>query len=258
MTEKPKEKPMETQVHETLPVVSSAPVTEIGQLLHLAINEKVPVEILERLAAMKERFEDRSARTEFFAAVAAFQSECPNIEKTSSVKPSSESGMRFGYNYADLTEITDTIRPILERHGLSYSHDTEALPSGMFKVMCTIQHVAGHSRTSTFTCPTSSRAGMSDAQKYAAAEKFGMRHSLILALGLTTADPDTDGADHEPITEAQAHTMDEWFTKFARPDDERARFLKYMGVASLAEIPASKFEAAIRAIKETVASRGIR
>jgi len=230
-----------------------AATTEIGHLLQLALREKVSMDVIERLVALKERSEDRDAESQYNAALASFQEECPPIHKNREVKPTSDSGMKFGYSYADLEEVVNTIRPFLARHGFSFTHDAKATSSGMLEVVCTVRHIAGHARTASFPAPTSSRAGMSDVQKYASALTFARRQTLIQALGLTTTDADTDGADLTPITEEQARTIEDYIGESGA---DRARFLKWVGVASVPEILAGDFDRVVVELKKKLKQMG--
>lgn len=258
---------MSAENPEVMPVVrpsgnpdTGAPETEIGYLLRLALtgDRPVPVETIEKLVALKERAEDRDARSQFFAAVAAFQDECPPIRRSRRASVASQGGSGFSYTYADLEEIVRTVRPILAKMGLSFTHDSKVGLNGMLEVVCTLRHVAGHSESASFPCPTSSRAGMSDAQKYASALTFARRQSLIQVLGLTTTDQDLDGAgeEREPITDAQAHQIEEWISKCHEPGKERAAFLAYLGADSVDAIPAVRFDDALAAITKVAKKRG--
>jgi len=229
-------------------VVVSAAMTETNAMIKLAITEKVPVDTMERLVALAERMTDRAAASEFAGALAAFQGECPSIAKTSTANIPGASGGGFSYKYAELDQIVATIRPLLHRRGLSYSWDCK-LDGQLLNCMCTLRHVNGHSVTATFTSPTESKAGMSPQQKVASALTFARRQSLVQVLGLTTCDPDTDAAlgSPEPITPGQVSNLE----AFVRDSGASLTgFLKYMDVASLADIQSRNYESAVTALNQ--------
>ena len=95
---------------------------EVSGLVALAIREKVPVEVLERLVALQERVTARDARAAFFAAVAAFQEECPEIEKSKTAQIKTRTGSNYSYTFAPLEGITRVIRPILDENALCLRH----------------------------------------------------------------------------------------------------------------------------------------
>lgn len=208
---------------------------EISAILRFAIESKVPVETIEKLVQLKERMEDRSAAQEFCVAMARFQADCPAIKKTSKASITTNSGSQYGYSYAELDEIAATTRPILTRYGLSYTWDS-AVEGDKLTCTCTVRHIAGHSQAAKFVLPTTTKSGMSDQQKVAAALTYARRQSLIQALGLTTTDADTDGPRVDE--KVSAEQVSELEGLIAETGANLERFLTFMGVKSLDEITA--------------------
>jgi len=225
---------------------------QMQELLQLALREKAPVETMERLVALKERMEDRNAQQQFFAALADFQKVCPRIRKEGTVDyvPTS-GGQRVKYSYAMLDDIDAVVRPMCNERGLYYSWDSTVEGA---TVRCTfkLRHIAGHMETSTFACPATSKAGMSDQQKFGAAVKYAMRWSLIQGLGLVTTDDDNDAAevDQTPIDADQVVRLEEMIEArhWKNPAKSMAKFLAHMGVDSLAQIRAEDFAKATAAL----------
>lgn len=151
------------------------------------------IAVVERLVALQERVENRAAAKEFADAMAKFQEECPPVPKNKTAQIATDSGAKFSYKFAELSVIARHIKPYLHKNGLSYKWDTVE-EGGKIIVTCTVKHVNGHQEQSKCTLPLGTRAGMSDQQKVASARHFGERLSLTQALGITTADDDTDGA----------------------------------------------------------------
>lgn len=223
-------------------------------LVELAIREKVPVEVLERLVALQERVTERNARAAYFAAVAAFQEECPQIHKSKTAKITTKGGGSYDYTFAPLEEITRVIRPLLKKHGLSYSWTTEPAAGGILDVICTVRHIDGHQESSRFPVPTGTAASMSEAQKVGAALTYGRRQSLVSVLGIIASD-DVDGGDPntdsvEIISDYQAREIDD---KITATGSDRARFLAFIGVDAVENIPASKYQSALNALDRKAA-----
>jgi len=213
--------------------------SEIVQILRLAVESKVDVDTIERLTALVERMNASSAATEFNYALAAFQSECPSIPKTSVAKiTSARAGVEYGYKYAELDQIAKITRPLLTKHGLSYTWDSD-LVDGKVLCTCTLRHVSGHSQTAKFSAPTDTAASMSGPQKNAAALTYARRQALIQVLGLTTTDPDTDAGAPRPITSQQVFDLEDLAKTLSA--DDRGRFLKYMEVETIADISVGNF-----------------
>lgn len=223
--------------------------SEATELIRLALRDDVSVEKLERLMAMKEREDAKHARQLYLDAVAAFQQACPEIPKKRAVRFDDRPGARVAYHYADLPTVTRTIDPILREHGLSYSWTTEGMEGGVLNVVCVVRHVAGHEERVPFPVPVATNAKMSAAQKNGAALTYGRRQSLIAALGISTADEDPDGADPEgadTITEKQAADLE---AKIKEVGADRGRFLRFLGVEALDDLPASRLGYAIQQLE---------
>lgn len=230
-----------------------APVEEVGGvsgLIRLALEKNVDVEVLERLVALQERVTERNARAAFFEAVAAFQEECPTISKSKTADiVSKRTGSKFSYSYAPLEEVTRTIRPILKRHGLSYSWDVDEGEKSL-KVSCVLRHIEGHSERASFPVPVEVSERMSAAQSNGAALTYGRRQSLIAVLGITTADEDKDG-EHtrqgSQITDRQAADLSALIDEVAV---DREKFLKWLRVESLEDLNERDYQRAVKALED--------
>jgi len=222
-----------------------APVVagEVSGLVELAIREKVPVEVLERLVALQERVTDRNARGEFFDALARFQESVPSIHKGRTASIATKAGGKYSYTYAPLDAIAKAIREPLRTHGLSYAWTVEDMGAGILSVVCVLRHVGGHEERSAFPVPIDTAAAMSGAQKNGAALTYGKRQSLTSVLGLTTTDDDADGAevaaggDVAVITEAQAADLSALAQEVG---SDMGKILAWVGVESLEAFPASE------------------
>jgi hypothetical protein len=215
-----------------------AGATTIVTILDRAVAQEMPPESLEKIVALYERVADRNAAQECAASLAAFQAECPIIGKNRTAQIPTRNGGSYSFQYADLDGIASTIRPLLHKHGLSYSWDS-VVENGQITCTAIVRHVNGHSFSAKFTCPTASASAMSDQQKNASALTFARRQSLVQVLGLTTGDPDTDGAPDagEKITD---HELANLKVLIDEVKQDVPRFLKWAGVARLDDIPADK------------------
>lgn len=219
-------------------------------LLRLAIQQGAPIEMLERLLDLHERIMARSAREEFVAALAAFQAQVGPVPRTARADITTKSGARYGYSYAPLDVIAEHIRGPLASHGLSYTWEVQPAGDRAVQVTCVVRHVAGHEERASVIVPVDSAARMSDAQAYGAALTYGRRQSLVSALGLTSADEDTDGATarHQAgtITPEQALDLE---ALIQETGTDRARFLAWLGVSRLEDITLADLPRAIKALE---------
>ena len=231
-----------------LPVaVDATPLDRV--LAMMESGQRVDVEVLERLVALQERAAERNARAAYFEALSLFQEECPEIRKSRTAEIATRGGGKYEYTFAPLEEITRTIRPILKRHGLSYSWTTAAgVLAGVLDVKCILRHVDGHQEEASFPVPTGTSAAMSEAQKSGAALTYGRRQSLIAVLGLTTADPDTDapsvGRSPEKIDAQQAKYLNMLLDEVAARVS-RGAFFKWLAVSSVEDVVAADYVKAV-------------
>jgi len=168
------------------------PTNEITQLIGKAITSNVPVETLERLFTLQKEYKADKAREAFVQAKATFQGNVALI--TSDKRVLNKDGRTVRYQYASLGHIANQIRKPLKKNELAYSWDVVHENNHM-KVVAKLTHSLGHSETSTFEIPISQDQYMTEPQKYASAQTYAKRYTLINVLGLATSDEDTDATD---------------------------------------------------------------
>lgn len=165
-------------------------------LIKLAIDKNVDIDKLEKLMQMQERWQANEARKQFLESMSRFQNECPVLTKSKKVV--------FGntkYNYAPLGEIFATIKDKLRACGLSYRWEMDDT-NGSIHCTCIISHTAGHSEKTTMSANKDASGGKNEIQQRGSTITYLQRYTLIGALGISTADEDNDGQNHEsPKTE---------------------------------------------------------
>lgn len=226
--------------------------TSMTELLALAVQQGTPVAELKELVALHERLSERQAQQDFADAMAVFQRECPPIKRTSTAQFATRGGGNMGYTFAALDEIAATVNPILTRHGLSYTWDS-TVTGGTITCACIVRHRSGHSVRATITLPTESPSAMSSQQKVGSALTFARRLSLTQALGLTTTDDDTDGADAgarvDTITEEQVTTLVALAEEVGVTGARWDRFLAHLSVQAIEALPAARYADAVAALE---------
>lgn len=240
------------------------PDVPVGVILNNAVRAGSSIETLERLVALHRQVKADEARQAFYAAMAAFKEECPQIPRRTpnnqfkSVDRNGVSGPRM---YASLEDIGRVVIPIMSRHGLSHRWGESELfdrtvgdkTVRMMRVSCIVSHVGGHEVPTPAEIQVDSNAGCSEQQKYGSAFTYAQRYSLIQALGLTTCDEDDDGnvpASGDKLNEDQADKLDTLLNEVCPDSASRGRFLGIYGVASVADIPAAMFGAACKVAEQ--------
>lgn len=164
--------------------------TTPDQLLKLAVDKDLDIDKLEKLLAMKERWDKEQAKKDFVAALSRFQEECPELRKTKDVKFKTDGAVI--YSYAPLPDIDRQIKPLLKKHGFTKRWKMFDV-AGKIKVVFILTHVGGHSEETEMEGESDKSGQKSDMQAKGASITFMQRYTLIGGLGLTTADTDIDG-----------------------------------------------------------------
>lgn len=135
------------------------------------------------------------------AALAAFQASLPAVHKGATGQvPGKRS-----YKYADLSDLSATVLPLLAAQGLSWMTMPTYDEAGRFVLRYELLHTSGESRTGTYPLPTGT------AWEVGSALTYGRRYTLAAVTGVA-ADEDDDGAVAEqsqarpqnPLTADQA------------------------------------------------------
>lgn len=169
-------------------------------LIALAIEKGAAIDQLEKLLALKERYDEIEANKSFLAAMSNFQKEVPSIEKKKQVNYPSSKGGNVNYKYAELGEIDETIKAAMAANGLSKRWEIKEEGE---KLICTciISHVDGHKELTSMSSIKDTSGGKNEIQSRASAISYLQRYTLIGALGLTTASEDNDGDGTPPKSE---------------------------------------------------------
>lgn len=155
-----------------------------------AIQSGADIDKLERLMAMKERWDKEQARKAFLDAMTDFQTECPDLRKTKRVHFETSKGSTE-YHYAPLADIDRQIKGLMKKHGLSKRWEIKD-NGEKIKVICLVSHRDGHTETTEMEASADMSGSKNAIQGKGSAIEYMKRYTLIGALGLTTADTDID------------------------------------------------------------------
>lgn len=126
---------------------------------------------------------DRSDQiNELAEALCLAQGDFPNV-------PKDANNPFFKSKYADLTSIIDTVRPVLKKHGLSFTQ-LPTMDSTIPSVTTLLIHKSGQFISSVLPMP----AAKVDAQGIGSAITYARRYGLQAILGLAAEDDDGNAA----------------------------------------------------------------
>lgn len=225
----------------------SADLAFVQMVERAATNPAVDVDKLERLLSMRERIEARQAKNAYMAALAAMQPDLPIVERRGRIKISKSADDK-GQPYALWEDINEAIRPLLKLHGFTLSFRTGVAADGKIMVTGILAHAEGHQEETTITLPHDSTGSKNAVQAVGSSTSYGKRYTTIDLLNLTFKGEDDDGKTAgigETISEEQEAALR---AAIMEVDADLPKFLKYMKVESLADLPAGKFQDALAAL----------
>jgi len=215
------------------------PQISVSDMLETVIAKGITAEsvgVMEKLVGLYERMEEKKAEQNFAQAFVALQADVPNVQATKPV-PNNDGTIR--YKYAPFEDLMAQVGPMLQRHGFTVSFSSEVKDNRIITT-CTLQHIGGHKRSNSFTVRIGSGPPKAtESQADGAAATYGKRFALTDCLNVVVGHLDDDArAEGGCITEAQAIELDR---RVQETNSDTARFLKYAGAKTFAEIPAAKY-----------------
>lgn len=234
---------------QTLPGVPEQVAVTPMQLLQVAMSQGADLERLEKLMQLQERWEANQARKAFDAAMSAAKAEIKPIVKNREVDFTSQKG-RTNYDYEDFAAIANAVDPILAKHGLSYRHRSKQDGKSL-TITCRLTHRDGHFEEVDLSAFYDESGNKNGIQGIGSTATYLQRYTLKIALGLAATRKDDDGrraGDQEQcITEQQLADLEAMISEVGA---NKAAFLKMCKVDSLEEMPARKYEEAVRRLEE--------
>lgn len=225
-------------------VERSAPPTVL-EMIDAMVKRGVTSEsvaALTELNKLHEAIEDRQAEKDFNTAFVKLQADIPRIKATKPV-PNNDGTVR--YKFAPYEELMSQVQPLLQKHGFAVSFSSD-VKEGRFIEICTLAHVAGHSKTNQFAVRIGSGPPKAtETQADGAAATYAKRYALCNALNIVISALDDDAAaigPTETITQEQAESLRE--RVHATGSDETA-FLKFAhqskDIKPYEQIPAKRY-----------------
>ena len=224
-------------------VVQTTPAT----LLNLAITQGADLDRLEKLMDLQTRWEEKQAKKAYYAAMADFKANSPEIEKDKHVKYTTQKGVTE-YDHASLGNVTQQIGAALGPHGLSAAWKTQQ-DGAKITVTCRISHSLGYGEETSLSASPDDSGGKNTIQALGSTISYLERYTLLALTGLATHDMDDDGKGGEEIkyiSDKQLSTITDMIN--AKTVDP-VPFLAYMSVKEITQIKESDFEKAMKALR---------
>lgn len=166
----------------------------------------------------------------------------------------------YSYKYADLAQLLGLVRPSLNRYGLAVMQSIELGENRggveYYKVCTLLTHLSGEWIESELEMPAVSNKNMNAAQAVGSVGTYARRYALAALLGIAQEDDDGKQGTYKrnvsnPVSEEQAEQLKELVISAGLAPETVA---KGMGVNRLVDVPAHKFDALVKRLKERAAA----
>ena len=226
----------------------AAPVADTDSFLSFiaeaARDPSVDVSKMERLFEMRERMIDRQAHLQFNAALKAAKAEMPGILRN-------KYNDQTKSNYANLESVSDAMDPVVTNHGFSMSFCTADSPKvDHYRVTCTLAHEGGHEKEYFADIPVDAAGIKGTANKtlthaFGSTMSYGRRYLKMMIFDVKTTDDDGNAAGSQTVTDEQIVELQ---TLIANAGADKPRFLKFLKLERLEDLPAERFGYAKQAL----------
>jgi hypothetical protein len=123
------------------------------------------------------------------AALAAFQAELPKAAKDNTAKVATKTGGSYTYSYADLSDLSPLVLPLLAKHGLCFLTKPTMVES-RFVLHYKLLHTSGEFEEGYWPLV----AATCTQQELGSAVTYGRRYSLCAVTGVAPGKDDDDAA----------------------------------------------------------------
>ena len=219
-------------------------------IIQQAVAAGAPVDQLQQLLELQERYEANEARKQFNVAVAEFKQNPPTIIKNVTVAYG-----QTKYRHVSLDAVVDAITPPLSALGLSIHWDVAQ--EQQIKVTCILSHSGGHSESVSMAGPADDSGKKNAIQQIGSTVSYLSRYTLLSLLGLAARDADDDGRGGisqktTPITDDQVLQIMAYVAENELDHEAVGAYLKSKGFEHYADLPAVQFPAFMAMLKRSL------
>jgi len=223
----------------------------LQRILDAARDPAVDVDKYERLMAMYERTEARAQAQAFADAMNHAQTGMSQISRDATNSQTKS-------KYATFAALDRDMRPIYTKHGFSLSFDTGDAPEGFVRIVCRVKHVGGAEDRHHIDIPADGKGAkgndvMTKTHATMSAVTYGRRALLKMIFNIAETDDDGNSASGGTITEEQVARLQQLIMDV---DADLPKFLAYLKVERLEDLPAKSFGTAVHALEEWAKKAG--
>lgn len=226
-----------------------------GSLLNViasaARDPNVDIDKMERLIAMQERVQDRTAKAEYYASLAEMQPELPVISERGGIK---DRNGNVQSTYALWEDVNEAIRPILAKHGFALTFKTRRTADEI-AVTGILSHRGGHSEETELSLPSDTSGSKNAVQAVGSSTSYGKRYTAFALLNITSQGEDDDGKRGGSPAAIEIEQIEELQRMLDNAGADQRKFCETFGISALGMLPQKRFGEAKQRI-QAFAARG--
>lgn len=214
----------------------------LSTIIKAVANPALDVVKMQALLDMHKQIVSDQRKIAFASAMSRLQAVLPQIGKFGQAKNS---------KFAKLEDIDVVIRPLLANEGFSFSFDEESHTDKTVTFVAVLSHGAGHSESKRLTVPIDAAAKNREGhairpaiQDSGSTVSYARRYLIKMHLNIIEKNEDNNGDNLSAITTEEVRNIETLLGK-----GDKSRFLKLMGVATIAEILTRDYRKALNALQ---------
>jgi len=222
----------------------------IARIAELAADPSVDPDRIEKLLNIQITMMERDAKIKYDQALADLQQEMPRITARGEIKNKNGDVTSRYMKYEDIDTV---IRPLLQKYGFSLQHDRKD-QDGKMVITSILKHRSGHQDSVSIPLPYDQTNALKSAlQAAASTASFGKRHNVCSLLNIVAEGEDDDGLlKHIKIDDSQAKEIKD---ALRETGGDTKKFLEYMAVDCVENIPMKDYPKAYMALKRKAAAK---
>lgn len=211
----------------------------------IMMDKDIPVERAHQALDFYQKVEAERARKAFLEAKAEFKANAPDVFRD-------KTNTQYKSTYASIGNVVNTVNEFLAKYGLDASWDYDQ--SSGIKVTCILRHVLGHSERVSLTAAPDNSGSKNPLQQIKSTITYLRLATFEAVTGIATkegaADDDGNGfsSSGETISEEQEAKLRD---KLEAVEADLPRFAAYFKIEKISDLPAAKFDAAMKALDRT-------
>lgn len=244
-----------------LAVSGPTPGDMLQIIARAACDPNVDPAKMQALIDVQERLMKMAAERQFNIDLVAMQGRIPQLERDGRIpNKAGETQSKFTRHES----LDGVIRPLEVEYGFALSVENPSLTGGVMQFVATLRHREGHSEKYHLSLPVDSSGSKNGTQGGASTLSYARRYAKLMIYDIITRDEDNDGngdpVSKDPITEQQYMTIEDLIMHVGAKKPALLRWVSERAkreVSELRAIPASEYEAVVKAIKDFGRKKGM-